>query len=88
MKNSEIQKFASMIYLCDQIRSESGKLDPQQWRKGQQTIKRTSKPLFTHKTNIKPRAVDPDPGGENLREKTEKMQGKWKKIVILLKNTY
>ena len=52
--------------------------------KGQQTIKRTSKPLLTHKTNIKPRAVDPDPGGENLREKTEKMQGKWKKIVILL----
>ena len=37
------------------------------------------------------RAVDPDPirmnsgpGGENLRGKTEKMQGKWKKIVILL----
>ena len=24
------------------------------------------------------------PGGENLREKTEKMKGKWKKIVILL----
>ena len=28
--------------------------------------------------------LDPDPGGENLREKTEKMQGKLKKIVILL----
>ena len=27
---------------------------------------------------------DPDPGGENLRGKTEKMPGKWKKIVILL----
>ena len=23
--------------------------------------------------------ADPDPGGENLRGKTEKMQGKWKK---------
>ena len=25
---------------------------------------------------------DPDPKGENLKEKTEEMQGKWKKIVI------
>ena len=30
------------------------------------------------------RAVDPDPGGENLKKKNEKMQGKWKKIVIFI----
>ena len=27
---------------------------------------------------------DPDPGGENLKKKNRKMQGKWEKIVILL----
>ena len=27
--------------------------------------------------------ADPDPGGKNLREKTEILQGKWKKMVIL-----
>ena len=45
---------------------------------------------------VSTRAVDPDShgsaflfppgsgsGGENLREKTEQIQGKWKKIVIL-----
>ena len=28
--------------------------------------------------------ADLDSGGENLREKTEKMKGKWKKIVIVI----
>ena len=27
-----------------------------------------------------------DPGGENFREKTDKNQGKWKKIVVSLQN--
>ena len=30
--------------------------------------------------------ANPESGGKNLREKIEKMQGKWKKIVILLLN--
>ena len=30
--------------------------------------------------------ANPESGGKNLREKKEKMQGKWKKIVILLLN--
>ena len=34
------------------------------------------------KNYIKPRAVDPDPGGENLRKKTEKMQGKWTNSLV------
>ena len=29
--------------------------------------------------------ADPDPGGENLSEKTEKMEGKWNKIVFYYK---
>ena len=42
--------------------------------------------LFTGAMDPDPHSfslLGPDPGGENLREKTEKIQGKWKKIVIL-----
>ena len=39
---------------------------------------------FNSWIRIRIKYVNPDPGGENLRERKEKLQGKKKKIVILL----